>query len=672
MSSAIDNDTRVNRLRVHRSSPDPLVVRQRITHLLNAMSLHPAGLSSSAIVCIRRLRDPRPGTLRLWRTDTRIPREWEEAITASIDKLTRQAVRPAFGYVPADAEAVLFLDRSELLACLARDWSEGSVLAQWWWKSLFRNPVTAGTIMQAWLETPEYNPGALRILAEQGKAASFASKLSGNEAVALVRGLTQKFGLGNLQAALDGQFIFTEKNGAEPEQDKESEARSSPSGTEITIDLTEERSLREIEASAISATKQSSAIRGRIPPPWLRFAPESASPVLIPEQQLLLGVGLMLNRAPAEIRKRSFAEAISHWKAAMAAVSMSDSKLSEESLPEPETGPKELNRRPEPNADQQQLARDTEPSSASHERETENLLLSDESLDELRREEPVAGVDVSSIVETDSGVRDIPSAEQPRAVEAVQPDLLNEVVIDTELGGLFYLINLGLYLGLYGDFTTPRAPGIELDIWDFVTLIGHELMIDAAPNDPVWPLLTKLAGRREEDTPGCGFEPADEWRVPLAWLKAFPEESLWHWHTQEGRLKVVHGAGFPVLDVLRTDEDVEDQVERETREYISTAPFTLKRGIVATGAEHGGPLERWLNRLVPYVQARLMAALGYSTEERLSTALFGHRVRVHVTETQLDVHFALADLPIEIRIAGLDRDPGWVPAAGRHIKFHYE
>jgi hypothetical protein len=28
-------------------------------------------------------------------------------------------------------------------------------------------------------------------------------------------------------------------------------------------------------------------------------------------------------------------------------------------------------------------------------------------------------------------------------------------------------------------------------------------------------------------------------------------------------------------------------------------------------------------------------------------------------------------LPLQIRFAGLDRDPGWVPAAGRFITFHF-
>src|SRR3712207_7928989 len=46
--------------------------------------------------------------------------------------------------------------------------------------------------------------------------------------------------------------------------------------------------------------------------------------------------------------------------------------------------------------------------------------------------------------------------------------------------------------------------------------------------------------------------------------------------------------------------------------------------------------------------------------------------RVVVTASHVDVHFRLSGLPIEIRLSGLDRDPGWVPAAGRFVAFHYE
>ncbi|QLQ08121.1 MAG: hypothetical protein HZY76_20390 [Anaerolineae bacterium] len=45
--------------------------------------------------------------------------------------------------------------------------------------------------------------------------------------------------------------------------------------------------------------------------------------------------------------------------------------------------------------------------------------------------------------------------------------------------------------------------------------------------------------------------------------------------------------------------------------------------------------------------------------------------RVRVTAGRLDVVLRLGDLAIGVRMAGLDR-PGWVPAAGRAINFHYD
>jgi hypothetical protein len=46
--------------------------------------------------------------------------------------------------------------------------------------------------------------------------------------------------------------------------------------------------------------------------------------------------------------------------------------------------------------------------------------------------------------------------------------------------------------------------------------------------------------------------------------------------------------------------------------------------------------------------------------------------RVVLSPTRLDVSFDLATHPLAIRAAGLDRDPGWIPAAGRSVAFHFE
>lgn len=46
--------------------------------------------------------------------------------------------------------------------------------------------------------------------------------------------------------------------------------------------------------------------------------------------------------------------------------------------------------------------------------------------------------------------------------------------------------------------------------------------------------------------------------------------------------------------------------------------------------------------------------------------------RIIVTPAHLDVSFSLAVHPIEIRMSGLDRNPGWIPAAGLHVAFHFD
>ncbi len=58
--------------------------------------------------------------------------------------------------------------------------------------------------------------------------------------------------------------------------------------------------------------------------------------------------------------------------------------------------------------------------------------------------------------------------------------------------------------------------------------------------------------------------------------------------------------------------------------------------------------------------------------EKVEGLVVMHSARVRLTATHLDVFLTLEELPVEIRIARLDRDPGWVPAAGRYIAFHFQ
>ena len=44
---------------------------------------------------------------------------------------------------------------------------------------------------------------------------------------------------------------------------------------------------------------------------------------------------------------------------------------------------------------------------------------------------------------------------------------------------------------------------------------------------------------------------------------------------------------------------------------------------------------------------------------------------VAVTKTHVDVSFSMQTIDINVRKAGLDIDPGWVPWLGRVVQFHY-
>jgi hypothetical protein len=158
--------------------------------------------------------------------------------------------------------------------------------------------------------------------------------------------------------------------------------------------------------------------------------------------------------------------------------------------------------------------------------------------------------------------------------------------VTSQLGGVFYLLNVAIALGLYGDFTKPREPGIDLAIWDFVRGVGWHLAPRRFRRDPVWKLLGWLAGR----------DARARWRAPL-WV---------------------------------------------------------------------------IQSLLPHLRSRIARALGVADPRHADALLCVHRGQVVTSPAHLDVFFSLAAHPLTIRLAGLDRNPGWIPAADRIVTFHYD
>jgi hypothetical protein len=139
------------------------------------------------------------------------------------------------------------------------------------------------------------------------------------------------------------------------------------------------------------------------------------------------------------------------------------------------------------------------------------------------------------------------------------------------------------------------------------------------------------------------------------------------------RLRVLHPAGFLVADVPR-----EPGVRPLAQVRALCDGYAELRGAMLRHARASGrytaprsPTRRWLRWLLDFLRARLAVALGLDDPLAVPAFLCRHSAEVGVSGTRVDVHLSLAELPLPIRIAGLDRDAGWIPAAGRSLHFHF-
>jgi hypothetical protein len=625
---------RVRIRRAPRGGDDGLRLRLGVDRLLAGLDdAAPRRLPPAAILVVRSMTDPLPGRLDV-RAGTLAPR-WRGAVAAALDDHAARAARPALGDPGADAAAVVFADRAELLACLAGDVAAGAVGARWWWQALrIRTPAA---VLRAFADTPEALPAALVLLAGgrpprspagpgPGAVAAFAARLppAGARELALV--VARTFGAAPVAAA----------------------------GLAAT-------------PGAGSGSAPSESARA----PWdeLLGAPARALAV---EQQVLAGLGVALARSRAVVRSAAFERAVTVWSGAAAhsagtaAAGRADDDDSggashAAGARPPTTGPPHPGTHPA-------TARDRV--TAPHEEPAPVP-----AAPPLRRAAhaaphgaPRAARRSAAPVRPPGGrTADHPPAPAPHPSTAAPgspgPEPL-AAVICTDYGGLFQLVHLAQRLGVYGDFTAPSHPGLRLDPWDFVTLVGRRLLgRPPLGADAVWPMLAALAGRSRGVAPGAGLRPPLAWRVPRGWLAPFRgDRGAWRSARDEaGRLRLVHPAGFTVVDAPAAD------LGRELARYAVPDGRVRDGGPTRAPAAPG---ERWVAHMAGYVRARLTRALGLSPAGAVRAALV-RPAFVAVTATQVDVTSQLADLPIEVRVAGLDRDPGFVPAAGRTLRLHF-
>jgi hypothetical protein len=642
---------------------DSLLTRIRLERLLSSVDWRPTSLPVNSILCIRKAHDPLPNSFSLSASSLQPAYEWQQALTSMLNRFASLAVRPLTKLVSPDSEAVLFLDGAELLACLAVDWRRGSLTTNWWWRGILSDRDLAA-VVKLWTSKSQYVPAALQHLAMISVAVSFVGQLPDTTCRQLIHTVAHSFGATALLPLLDVAV-----------------ARKALNESDSSTDLD----------GLLPATKTRDTEVEH--PPWRAFVPETDSSLLSYEQQRFLGVGLMIYRASSQARSRDFARGLARWQSsinkedrnystrshAKTSSSQAVSRPAERGKVPIEfsaTSADQLiaQRREEGHGFPKLLAREAMHEHVEKHPATELTAIpppqpeSVSSPSELRRDISDSSPDVAAV---------LPESEPEPSITLDLEHFERPVIeFDTKLGGLFYLINLSMYLNLYSDFTSPLAPGIELNIWDFVALVGSELLEGIQSDDPIWAALANLSGRDEAEPPGENFEPESEWRLPPEWLLPFAVDQLCKWETSRDRLRVLHPEGFLLLDLF-AGPDVRAQLQREIEPYGISSDALTRAQLPNLALLHSKDLRRrslghWLSLLMPYVRVRLRVALGLKANDETLPILCRHYARVRATDTHVDIYFGLADLPLAIRFAGLDRDPGWVPAAGRFISFHFD
>jgi hypothetical protein len=639
----VSGKTLIERVRMRHLDLDPLVARLRLEALLTSVDLRPPSLSPSAIVCVRRLHDPLPRRLKIGRAGAQPPGAWVQSARSRLDDLVRHAARPVHEPVPPSAEAVLFADRAELLLCLTRCWLNGDTVDNWWWQSLVPLAARGSAFVEVWLAQPQVIPAALAALTSTGQGAVFVRALPASVRRTMLVRVAQTFGLPALSAALDE---LLNREAAFETQAESVVFRSDEQPTPPhTIPLAQGERVVE--------------------PVWRRWLPTEQRHSLQPAQELLLGISLMIHHACAQVERPDFIPHLRRWYAAAQPVRPPMLPTAPADIAVLEAPPRSNDQ----SADAiQTIAAETQAQALPM---TDTIIPADggdaPSLSALTDEPPPADISqgAAAATETDWETTLIPAAGETTYATPVTPPIEAWVVSPTmtEYGGLFYLLNVALALNLYGDFTRPLHPGLALPIWDFLTLFGREWLGEALIADPFWRLLGRLAGRETHIPPGADFEPPRSWRLPLDWLDAFPERDGWRWNAANGRLVVYHPAGFYVVDVPRRGETAK-QLSRVLQPYAVDAV----RDRALKPPRTTDPLARWVGWMAAYLNVRLARALGTAD---IGGALLRYSARLYVSSTELDIVFDLADMSLAARLAGLDRDPGWIPAAGRIIRFHF-
>jgi hypothetical protein len=577
----------------------------------------------------------------------------QHARTALAD-LGRAAARAAAGPVPAHANAVVFADEAELLTCLTVDLMQGFAESRWYWRRV--HPVRAGgrgtALAAAWLRYVRWLPAAIAQLTE----------LEADGAVAL---------LSSAQISRVADAMLD------------------------TYGVPRQRS-RQLSPSPRQPVTASGSAAGRSARDPLETEPPLAA-ALVPDGATVLRLARSLHHSPSAVRRLGYLDWLTQesaapqrpWmssptdagppaKSAASAASPATSRglparlgSGGRALRSAPVAPRTASDRAMRNgvygrgANQQRPASELETAAA----DSAPVTCADGWLRGATAPASAletAAADSTPVTCADGWLRGATApASEPRPMP-LTPDRyapltseLPDAGVRTGLASLMFLVNLVVWL--YPEYDAPLLGG-----WAQVELLGRYLLrssLDELANDPIWDLLAELDGRRGGN-PATAAElaPVTALRLPRSWVRRWvPPDSRFLAQQIGPHLVIRHSdGGFVVADVPCTAGQAAE-VCRFEAELLDSDEIVLDSEVAGTTRtpsrrfdDCAGAFAAWLLRSRG-VDVAALAAPG----------------QVRCTATHVDVDLSLEGIDLPVRIAGLDRDPGWVPALGRIVLFHY-
>lgn len=716
-----------------RESIDRTPLRLRVERLLENADLRPPGLSSGAVLIVRRLDNPT--AINVSSLALPVLADWQASLREQLAAVYAAAARPALGAVSLSAPGVLFADPGEMLTCLTRDLLNGQAHERWYWQQALRNlPRAPGAALPIlWSAQAAALPGVFASL-RPSEIYNAITCLTPRAIEQVIHSLHERFDLptGTLVSGKREGDAFTQ---AIIERAKEGEdwTNTSPAGN---------------------------------PPPWEKWLPTAILPTLAPEARYLLGLGLALHHAPSFARSTRFAALSAAWlyssheKRPAAAepergaamepglqpvVSPAQERTGEQItaiLKEEEQGNTHGNEIDAESPEQQETIVSSQAESSLVARQNNSTL--DDSSPAIETRASVFSPAQDTLFE-EPGISSLQEILLPQIMEATAQQaapmsspqaalpaleatasLLSttKTPTDTEerlfemsasmalpadgvftrLGGVLYLINLLTRLDLLHSWERDEFFVGNMSGWATIEALArcllswgslHERFVD----DPIWHILALLDGRE----PGMpivisNMEPKEDraFRLPAAWLHLGVPVS-WSAVQRDERLAFFDDVtGFLVADVPLPGRSFFESAHAEVEAYreqgigVNWALGSpgLARGLFSAEIGEGMSLPVaeslfvhldeqvlwWLERVMGFVYHLLARALDVAPgePERLAQLALCHAGQLIASRTHVDLHMSLEESSIALRRAGLDCDPGWVPDLGRIVYFHFD